>query len=434
MSVDKIFVLGVNHKTAPVEIRERLAFSSDPGTPFREIRVIPGCEEFCFLSTCNRVEVIFVSSLGEETERRIRNFLFAGRMSYEEAGRYVYLHRGEAALSHLFRVGAGLDSMIVGEPQILGQLKQAYRNATDQQCTGLILNRLLHKAFSVAKRIRTETGIGSSAVSISYAAVELAKKIFGSLSHKKVLLVGAGEMAELAAQHLANQGIDEVIVANRTFERAVKMARCFNGKAVAFEEMVEQLAVVDIMISSTGAPGLILLKDQVKPIMRQRRNRPLFLIDIAVPRDLDPGLNDLENIYLYGIDDLQNVVEINRAERDKEAVRAERIVTEETLKFMLWLGSIEVSPTIVALRQKADAVRAAELARTFSQLPHLSDKERKALDMLTSSIVNKLLHNPIIFLKKEGKDETAEDKRARIDVFHRLFGLDSNGNGPDQED
>jgi glutamyl-tRNA reductase len=206
MSAEKIIILGVNHKTAPVEIRERLAFPNDPGTPYRELVVIPGCEEFCFLSTCNRVEVIFVSSTPEETEPIIRDFLFNKSMSYEEAGKYIYLHQGEAAIQHLFRVGASLDSMIVGEPQILGQLKQAYRDAKEQNCTGMILNRLLHKAFSVAKRIRTETEIGSSAVSISYAAVELAKKIFGNLKNKKAMLVGAGEMAELAAQHLMSRG------------------------------------------------------------------------------------------------------------------------------------------------------------------------------------------------------------------------------------
>lgn len=423
MSAEKIIILGVNHKTAPVEIRERLAFADDAGAPFRELKKISGCDEFCFVSTCNRVEVIFVSDSGEKTEQEIRNFLFAGRMSYEEAGRYAYIFKGEQAISHLFRVGASLDSMIVGEPQILGQLKQAYREAAAQKCTGVILNRLLHKSFSVAKRIRTETEIGSSAVSISYAAVELARKIFGSLEGRKVLLVGAGEMAELAAQHLANQGIAEIIVANRTFARAVKMARSFNGSAVDFAELVQQLAVVDIMISSTGAPDLILFKDDVKQIMRQRRNSPLFLIDIAVPRDLDPKLNELENVYLYGIDDLQNVVEINKSGRDKEAVRAERIVTEETLKFMLWLGSMEVAPTIMALKEKAEAIRRAELEKTLPRLKDLSAKERESIEMMASAIINKLLHNPFLFLKNGA---SAEEKQKNISLIHKLFDLDSN--------
>ncbi len=422
MSADKIVILGVNHKTAPVEIRERLSFSNDPGTPYRELSVIPGCEEFSFLSTCNRVEVLFVSSTPEETEKKVRDFLFNKSMSYDEAGKYVYLHQGEDAIQHLFRVGASLDSMIVGEPQILGQLKQAYRDAKEQNCTGMILNRLMHKAFSVAKRIRTETDIGSSAVSISYAAVELAKKIFGSLKNKKAMLVGAGEMAELAAQHLMNQGVAEVIVANRTFERAVNLARCFNGKAVSLEELLSQLEYVDILISSTGSPDIILHSRDVKGIMRQRRNRPLFLIDIAVPRDLDPGLNDLDNVYLYGIDDLQHVVEINKAERDKEAVQAERIVTEETLKFMLWLGAMEVTPTIVAIREKADAIRRAELEKTMAGFVNLSDKEKKSIDKMSAAMMNKILHHPIVYLKQ---DDSHKDKKVKLAMIRKSFNLDS---------
>jgi len=426
MSAEKIMVLGVNHKTAPVDIRERLAFTNDPGTPYREIKVIPGCEEFTFLSTCNRVEVLFVTSKPAETEKKIRNFLFGGAMSYEEAEQYIYLHQGEEAIKHLFRVGASLDSMIVGEPQILGQLKQTYRDAMEQKCTGMILNRLMHKAFSVAKRVRTETAIGSSAVSISFAAVELAKKIFGNLKNKRAMLVGAGEMAELAAQHLMTQGIAEVVVANRTFERAVNLARCFNGKPVSLDELIPQLSQVDIMISSTGSPDIILHHRDLKPLMRQRRNRPLFLIDIAVPRDLDPKLNDLENVYLYGIDDLTNVVDINKAERDKEAVMAERIVTEETLKFMLWLGSMEVTPTIVAIREKADETRQAELAKTLSNISSLTDKEKKSIEKMTSAIVNKILHSPVIYLKK---DAPQEEKKLKLALIRKFFDLD-----PDNSD
>ena len=421
MSAEKIMILGVNHKTAPVEIRERLAFTNDPGTPYRELKVIPGCEEFTFLSTCNRVEVLFVSSTPTETEKKVRNFLFNNSMSYEEADQYVYLHQGEDAIQHLFRVGASLDSMIVGEPQILGQLKQAYRDASEQDATGLIVNRLMHKAFSVAKRIRTETEIGSSAVSISYAAVELAKKIFGDLKNKIAMLVGAGEMAELAAQHLMNQGVAEVLVANRTFERAVNLARCFNGKPVALEELIPQLEHVDILISSTGSPDIILHSQDMKPIMRKRRNQPIFLIDIAVPRDLDPKLNDLANVYLYGIDDLNNVVDINKAERDKEAVQAERIVTEETLKFMLWLGSMEVTPTIVTIREKADAIRKAELAKTLPNLNNLSEEEKQAIEKMTSTMMNKILHHPIIFLKKE---DSPIDKKNKLAFFRKVFNLD----------
>lgn len=423
MLAKKIIALGVNHKTAPVEVREQLTFSGDCRTPLLEIKNIPGCEECCFLSTCNRVEILAVANQ-PDSARAVRNFLFAkSNVSEEESEQYSYLHTGQDAITHLMRVASSLDSMVVGEPQILGQLKDAYREAAENKTTGVILNRLLHKSFSVAKRIRTETNIGSSAVSISFAAVQLAKKIFGSLERKRVMLVGAGEMAELAAQHLIAQGIDKVLVANRTFERAVKLARTFNGEAVALNELVPQLEEVDILISSTGAPGLVLKKEDVKPVIKQRMHRPLFLIDIAVPRDLDPKLNDLDNVYLYDIDDLQNVVEVNKAERSKEADKAERIVAEETLKFMQWLEGMEVTPTISALRKKAETIRKDELAKTMAHLSSLSSKERKSVEAMTNSIINKLLHDPMMFLKANSNVETK--KKASLDLIRKIFGLDS---------
>ncbi|MBU0484250.1 MAG: glutamyl-tRNA reductase [Proteobacteria bacterium] len=422
MQVENIIALGVNHKTAPVAIREKLAFSGDCQEPLRIVRGIEGCEECCILSTCNRVEIIFVSNQPEVTSREVRKFLFSkSNLTEEETKKYSYLHYGRDAIIHLFRVASSLDSMIVGEPQILGQLKQAFRDATEEKCTGLVLNRFIQKAFSVAKRIRTETNIGGSAVSISYAAVQLAKKIFGDLSDKKVLLIGAGEMAELAAEHLINQGIKEVVVANRTLERAVKLARRFNGSAVSLEELIPQLETVDILISSTGATDLVLRRDDVKPIMRQRMNRPLFLIDIAVPRDLDPELNDLDNIYLYDIDDLKNVVDINKEARDKEAACGERIVGEETLKFQQWLAGMEISPTISQVRKRADDIIQLELTRTFGQLKELSPKDKKSIEKLATSISNKLLHNPIIFLKSI---TSGDDVELNIDMFRQIFGLD----------
>ncbi|HSR36524.1 MAG TPA: glutamyl-tRNA reductase, partial [Desulfurivibrionaceae bacterium] len=288
--------------------------------------------------------------------------------------------------------------------------------------TGPVLNKLLTKAFSVAKRIRTETNIGGSAVSISYAAVQLAKKIFGDLKDKRVLLVGAGEMAELAAEHLVAQGIGKVVVANRTLERAVKLAQTFHGTAVGLDELVPQLAEVDILISSTGATDLILRKEEVRPVMRQRHNRPLFLIDIAVPRDLDPELNDLDNVYLYDIDDLKQVVELNRAERQKEADKAERIVGEEAIKFLQWLDAMEVAPTITALRKKAEAIRDAELAKTLGQLSGLGEKERKGIEMMANAIINKMLHDPTMFMKAAAP---AEEKRAQLAQVRKVFGLDA---------
>lgn len=417
-----IVIIGVNHKTAPVEVREKLAFSDDCGVPLLALADIDGCEECCLLSTCNRVEIIFTASKAEEAALAVRGFLFAKTgLSDGEARQYSYHHQGKEAVDHLFKVAASLDSMVVGEPQILGQLKQAYREAVEHKTTGVILNRLMHKAFSAAKRIRTETNIGGSAVSISYAAVQLAKKILGSLENKSVLLVGAGEMAELAAEHLVNQGIGEVVVANRTLERATKLARRFNGSAVGLGELTTQLAEVDILVSSTGATDLILRKDDVKPIMRQRRHRPLFLIDIAVPRDLDPELNDLDNVYLYDIDDLKSVVEINKAEREREAERAAGIIAEEVIKFGQWLDGMELAPTITALRKKANDISQAELAKTLGNLKGLSPKEQRSVEGLANAIVNKLLHDPMIFLKGAGGHDK---KELKLDLVRQLFGLD----------
>ncbi|OGQ87634.1 MAG: glutamyl-tRNA reductase [Deltaproteobacteria bacterium RIFOXYD12_FULL_56_24] len=422
MLAESIVIIGVNHKTAPVAVREKLAFSGDCAGPLLTLMNIEGCQECCFLSTCNRVEVIFVASDPAAAAVAVRGFLFAkSGLADAEAQQYSYLYQGREAVDHLYHVATSLDSMVVGEPQILGQLKQAYREALEQKTTGVILNRLLHKSFSVAKRVRTETNIGGSAVSISYAAVQLAKKILGNLQDKSVLLVGAGEMAELAAEHLVRQGIGRVIVANRTLERAALLARRFNGTAVGLAELTTQLAEVDILVSSTGATDLILTKDQVKPLMRQRKNRPLFLIDIAVPRDLDPELNELDNVYLYDIDDLKNVVDVNKVEREKEALRAEGIVAEEVAKFWQWLEGMELSPTITAIRQKADAIREAEVAKTLSNLKSLSESERRSVEMLANAIVNKLLHEPMVFLKNGGP---GDNSRTKLALVRQLFGLD----------
>lgn len=422
MQAENILILGLNHKTAPVEIREKLAFSGDSPLPLKELMSFEGCTECCMLSTCNRVEVISVSKNPEQTGKDFRRFLFGqSGLSDEDAAKYTYLHTGDDAVQHLFRVGASLDSMIVGEPQILGQLKQAYKIATEENCTGAILNRFLHKSFSVAKRIRTETNIGGSAVSISFAAVELAKKILGELKGKTVMLLGAGEMAELAAEHLISQGIDHVVVVNRTFENAVKLAKRFKGSAAGLDELIPQLEDVDILISSTGATDLVLHKEDVKPVMKQRMNRPLFLIDIAVPRDLDPGINDLDNVYLYDIDDLKNVVDINKAERDKEAAKGERIVTEETMKFRQWLDGMEVTPTIVALRKKAGEIWKTEVDRTLTKMGDVTPETKKSVEKLANTIIGKLLHNPILYLKSE---EHEEKKAERLALVRQMFNLD----------
>lgn len=422
MGSESFILLGVNHKTTPVEVREKIALSSGYEEPLQVLRQIPGCRECYLLSTCNRVEVLVIGEPGPELEEQLISFLFGQNLPVADCRDYVYVHNGIEAVNHLFTVAASLDSLIVGEAQILGQLKEAYRYASGFQCTGPLLNRLLHKAFSVAKRIRTETGIGSSAVSISSAAVELARKIFGDLKDKRVLLVGAGEMAELAAQHLVGQGVVSVTVANRTLARAVDLAKRFNGQAVSFDELLTQLENADIIISSTGAPNIILQKDQVKPVMRTRRNKPLFFIDIAVPRDLDPKLNDLENVYLYDIDDLSQVVEMNRSERDREALKAGRIVEEETLKFQRWHEGMALTPTIQDLRRKADEICRLELEKTLSRMSALSDKERQSLEKMAVAITSKILYDPLQYLKSDACGDR-DNTQMKVETVRNVFGL-----------
>ncbi len=420
MPAERILLIGVNHKSTPLAVREKIALTGGYVEPLKRLAEIPGCREYYLLSTCNRVELLLVAEADDHLEDRLVDFLFGGSVPRDKCRDYIYIYYDEKAVRHIFMVASSLDSMIVGEPQILGQLKEAYRHASAQRCTGALLNRLLHKSFSVAKRVRSETGIGSSAVSISYAAVQLAKKIFGSLQDKKVLLVGAGEMAELAAEHLVGQGVGEVVVANRTLSRAVDLARKFKGDAVSLEELVLQLERVDILISSTGAKGVILQKDQVRPVMRKRRNKPLFFIDIAVPRDLDPALNDIENVFLYDIDDLTSVVELNKAEREKEAVKASRIVDEEVLKFKHWHKGMAVTPTIAALRRKVDDICRNELDKTYPRLHGLSEKERQTLEKMTTAIASKILHDPLLFLKQ---DSCKHDNKMKADMLRTIFGL-----------
>lgn len=422
MSRDTIVLLGVNHKTTPLAVREKLALAGGYEQPLNALAEIKELQEYYLLSTCNRVEVLFTCREAASASQRVLDQLFAGAIPREELNRYIYHYVNDEAVEHLFQVAASLDSMIVGEAQILGQLKEAYRHAAQHKCSGFVLNKLLHKSFSVAKRVRTETRIGASAVSISYAAVELARKIFGDLSGKSVMLVGAGEMAELAAEHLVSQGVAEVIVANRTLQRAVNLARCFNGQAVALDELLGQLERVDIMISSTGAPDLILRKEDVRPIMRERRNRPLFFIDIAVPRDLDPAINDLDNVYLYDIDDLHNVVELNKSERDKEAVKAQRIVEEERLKFNKWLANIESTPTIAQLRGKVEQFVRAEVERTLGARSELQEAERQSVEKMIAAITGKVLYHPLLFLKSENHCIGMQD---RIKTIRDLFALDN---------
>lgn len=417
-----ILVVGLSHKTAPVEIREKVAFAPTAmETPLHALLALPGINEGIIVSTCNRVELYATSRDADAGMAQLKRFLAEfHRLSLEELEPHLYDYRGEEAIRHVFRVAASLDSMVIGEPQILGQIKTAYGYASEFKTAGLILNRFLHKAFSVAKRVRTETNIASNAVSVSFAAVELARKIFSSLNDKTVLIIGAGEMCELAARHFVNNGVTSVMVTNRTLERAEKLAQEFSGRAVAFSEFPHHLHQVDIILTSTGAPDFILSHKQVEEVIRLRKNKPMFLIDIAVPRDIDPRVNDIDNIYLYDVDDLQGVVQANLKERQKEAKKAEAIIQEEIGQFFQWLSCLDVVPTIVSLRRKMEEIRQKEMEKTFANLKHLGAEERKAIEALTGAIINKILHQPTAVLKNAQNGEGD----SYVDAVRTLFGLE----------
>ena len=416
-----LIVFGVNHKTAPVEVREKLAIPEELlGDGLRTLQERePEILEKVILSTCNRMEIYATVSDVDGGVNSLKNF-FHGyyEIDYALLDSSIYVKKVEDAVEHLFKVTSSLDSMIVGEPQILGQVKTAYRTAQELGFTGTTLNRLFEQSFNVAKRVRTETGIGKNAVSISFAAVELAKKIFGELDNKTALLIGSGEMVELAAKHLVSHGVKTVLVANRTYDRAVKLATQFNGEAVKFERLHEELNRCDIVISSTGAPHFIVHKDRAYNAILERNNRPMFFIDIAVPRDIEPAVNELDNCYLYDIDDLNTVVLANMAERAKEASKAEEIVKKEVSLFFQRLDHLEVTSTIVGLRKKFEDVRKAELEKTLEKVDGLSEKDRLVIEKMTSAIINKITHTPINNLKKTAKTKHGYDYfKALRDLF-----------------
>ena len=417
-----IVLLGINHKTAPIEVRECIAFSEDESkSALHSLQRKSFIKEALLFSTCNRVEILLVTNNKTRAVEETKEFIAAfNKIPLEKFEDALYIHEGDDAVRHVFRVASSLDSMVVGEPQILGQVKEAYRIATDEKTSSVNLNRLLHRTFFVAKRIRSETGIGGSAVSISYAAVELARKIFGVLADKTVILIGAGEMAELAVEHLIRNNAVKVWVANRTFEKGVELAKQFNGQAIRFEEIPESLKTVDIIISSTGAPDYVIQRAQVKGVLRKRKNRPLFFIDIAVPRDIDPAINRLNNTYVYDIDDLKGVIDENVEDRQKEAIKGERIVDEAVIRFREWYESLDVVPTIVALRNKMGSIAAAELKKTL-QSSMISEQDATALHKMTDSLINKILHEPTRFLKRTGM---RENKSFYIDTVRKLFKLD----------
>jgi len=420
--MSQITLIGINHKTAPVALREILSFTGDEADiALHNLFQQPEIGELILFSTCNRMEILFIPIQGDGQDC-VKTFLSQFKSvpvdKFEDS---LYTYTGDEAIQHIFRVGCSLDSMMVGEPQILGQVKKSYRNSVAANTSGVILNRLMHKAFNIAKKVRRETGIGDNAVSISYAATELASKIFSDISTRSVMLMGAGEMAELAVEHLISSGVKEIVVANRTFCNAVTLAEKFNGKAVKFEEMEEFLKEVDIIISSTGATEFILTAPQIKRIMRSRKNRPLFFIDIAVPRDLDPDINRISNCFLYDIDDLQEIVNGNIDERNKEAIKGERLVDEAVIKFRKWMDSLEMVPTIVAIRKKIDTIAQAEIKKTVGSMPHLSPQDHEAIQRMTRSIADKIMHDPIRFLKNMGNHR---DDARYLNAARHLFNLD----------
>lgn len=418
-----IIVVGLSHKTASVDIREKVAFSPNSiEKPLRELCALEDIVEGVIVSTCNRVEIYATTRDIAGGIARIRRFLADfHHISHDTLEPHLYSYHGEDAIRHVFRVASSLDSMVVGEPQILGQIKTSYGYAAEYKTSGVILNRFLHKAFSVAKRVRTETRIASSAVSVSFAAVELAKKIFGNLADKTVLLIGAGEMCELAARHFLTNGAKGVLVTNRTFERAQRLAEEFDGEAIPFEKLFEHLHKADIVLTSTGATQFIITPGDLEAVIRRRRMQPVFMIDIAVPRDIDPAVNKLDAVYLYDMDDLQQVVAANLEGRRQEADKAEAIIAEEITQFYKWVATLEVTPTIVALRNRFDELRRSEMERTLLAWKDAPPDAARRLDALTSAIMNKILHQPTSLLKKAGQGNRTD---LYLDALQALFDLE----------
>ncbi len=399
----RLLITGLNHRTAPVEVRERLAFEATTlGEASERLAASTGAREALILSTCNRVELALTAENGDDPRPAVERFLSDHRkVPLAEIAPHLYHLEDAEAVHHLFRVAASLDSMVVGEPQILGQLKAAYAAAKAQGTLSGLLESILTRAFSVAKRVRSETGIGESAVSVSYAAVELAREIFGSLDGKRVMIVGAGKMSELAARHLHRSGARQIFVTNRTRDRAREMADLFSGTLVEYDTFLSALPEMDIVITSSGAPHYILKKSDARRIIEARRNRPMFLIDIAVPRNIEPSVNDLDNVFLYDIDDLQRVVESNVGERKKRAEQAEAIISLEVERTLARLKAREAAPTIVALQDQLEQLRQAELARIRGKLGPLTPQQEEALESLTRGLMSKVAHGPIAELRRQ---------------------------------
>ncbi len=419
-----LFILGVNHRTAPVAIREQLAFAEAEVAPaLQRLKLATGVGEAALLSTCNRVEVIGVTSDPDRAEEEVASAFSPAIRKIERAAFDTMrstISSGRDAVRHLFRVGASLDSMVVGEPQILGQLKLAYAQAAEAATVGLVLHRAFHKAFQVAKRVRKATLIGHGSVSISSVAVSLAGQIFDTLGNKTAMLMGAGKMAELTARHLKALDIESLLITSRTFDRAVALARELGGTAVPFENYKPYLRIADILIGSVSVTKPILAHHDVEAIIRERKYRPMFLIDLGVPRNFDARLNEIENLYLYDIDDLDAVAQKSLGEREREAEKAEEIVGEEIEAFLKWLAELEIVPTIKDIRVSVERLRDLELTRHRAWLKTLELAERERIEMLTRGLVNKLLHRVMAGLRH--RDSNSPDALYTAEIARRLLG------------
>jgi len=425
MAPTTLIITGVNYKTAPIELRERIAISREdlPETT-RALAAMPGVSECMIVSTCNRVELLAtVESQATDLKSFIHSHFGLDPALLEP---HIYERRDRDAVRHLFRVSSSLDSMVVGEPQILGQVKEAFAVAKASGTVAGQLEHLLQSAFAAAKKVRSETEIGSNSVSIASVAVDLARKIFGSLQGRTVFLVGAGKMSELAARHLVQQGAGAILVSNRTQDRARRMAEAFHGRVIPYEELYNVASEADIVISSTGAPHPIFRREHGQFFMQRRRNRPMFFIDIAVPRDVDPEMNKLEGIFVYDIDDLQQVAASHMAERTRQASDAETLIAGEVERFQQRVRTVNVAPAIVALQHQAEEIRQAELHRVHARLGSLTAEQAAAVEALTRGLVNKFLHPPMQALKQAAR----LDDSARLDALCETWSLPT---GPEQE-
>lgn len=417
-----ILVVGLNHKTAPVEVRETLAFTEQTvARALMELKGrMPGAE-VVILSTCNRVEMYVASSEAEKLSDGIVSFLADfHEISPNRFEPHLYHYCDRDAVRHLFTVGSSLDSLVVGEAEILGQVKKAYMLALEEDTSGKVLNNLFQRAFGVAKTVRTSSSIGAGRVSVASVAVEFAQKVFTDFSDKTVMIIGAGEMGELTLKHLVQSGISAVIVANRTYEKAVRLADEHDGMAIKYESFVDNMHRADVIISTSGAPHYIIHAKHLARVLKARRNKPILLIDIAVPRDIHPDVDHVENAYLYNIDDLQRVVSENMTVREKELEHCASIIEEETDDFMAWLRTLDVGAVVKEFRESLHEIREAELARSLNKLPSLSEDDRREIEYLTERIVNKILNQPTQILKKEASQHAGYK---HLDAIKNLFGL-----------